>query len=80
VANQTCLAMGGFLVSIETPEENLRLYDWLSSSYYWPEWFLGPYLGLYRYDLDSYNFEYVTSPPTFNHTSFTHPILHPADG
>jgi hypothetical protein len=49
--------MNGWLVSIETPEENALLYQWLSANYDWPEWFLGPYIGLYRYDLESYDFE-----------------------
>lgn len=49
--------MNGFLAAIETPEENGRLYEWLSESYEWSEWFLGPYIGLYRYDLTSSDFQ-----------------------
>lgn len=49
--------MKGYLASIESVEENTRLYQWLSDYYEWPEWFLGPYIGLYRYDLTSLDFQ-----------------------
>lgn len=42
--------MNGWLVAIESEEENSKLYAWLLQNYYWSEWFLGPYIGLYRYE------------------------------
>lgn len=56
VANKTCLGMNAWLVAIDSDEENSRLYAWLLQNYDWPEWFLGPYIGLYRYDLDNLDF------------------------
>ena len=56
-ANSTCVRKGGYLVTINSAEENSNLFQWLNAGkYYWSEWFLGPYIGMYNSDEDSNDF------------------------
>mmetsp|Transcript_3312 Transcript_3312/g.5175 ORF Transcript_3312/g.5175 Transcript_3312/m.5175 type:complete len:467 (-) Transcript_3312:126-1526(-) len=61
-ANRSCHALNGWLVAIETQSESDSLYEWVSEYYVWDAWFDGPYIGLYRYDLSDYVFEWMYAP------------------
>lgn len=48
-ANKTCGHLGGWMVTVDSDDENGLLYQWLRSTHHfgWSEWFLGPYIGIY---------------------------------
>ena len=61
VANRTCIEMGGYLVTINSAEENNDLFQWLRDDEYfqWDEWFLGPYIGIYQTGDETDKFGFV---------------------
>lgn len=70
-ANRTCLRMHSWLVAIETAEENRNLFQWLQRNYTWGEWFLGPYLGLYRYSRDRRDTTFLWMNPSSRSSTYS---------